>query len=132
LRAGRRDAAREVVAPAGGGAEPPPDRDPTPAEAAALVETLERWLRGLSPGERTITELGLQGYAAPDIAERLGRTERSVRRSPCGSSSSPAGARARPPCGTPWPTTATASASCSARPAGMPRPSPCWRGRWRS
>jgi RNA polymerase sigma-70 factor, ECF subfamily len=86
LRAGRRDAAREVAAPAARNGDGPAtgweplDRDPTPAEAAMLAETLQHWLRGLDPAERAITELGLQGYSTPEIAERLGRTERTVRR----------------------------------------------------
>jgi RNA polymerase sigma-70 factor (ECF subfamily) len=86
LRARRRDAAREVTAPPGGndtgseGAWEIPDRAPTPAEAAILAETLEGWLQGLSSRERTIVQLGLEGYTTQAIAERLGRTERTVRR----------------------------------------------------
>jgi RNA polymerase sigma-70 factor (ECF subfamily) len=87
LRAARRDAAREVTAPqcarrgeAEGGWEAP-DREPTPAEAVMMAETLESWLLGLSPKQRIIVELGLEGYSTQAIAERLGRTERTVRRS---------------------------------------------------
>jgi RNA polymerase sigma-70 factor (ECF subfamily) len=86
LRAGRRDAAREKTAPqaaadthAEDGWELP-DREPTPAEAAMIAETLERWLLDLSPKHRDIVALGLEGHSTEAIAERLGRTERTVRR----------------------------------------------------
>jgi RNA polymerase sigma-70 factor (ECF subfamily) len=86
LRAGRRDAAREVAALQSAddtrsecGWEVP-DREPTPAEAAMMAETLEGWLLGLSPKQRQIVELGLEGHSTQAIAERLGRTERTVRR----------------------------------------------------
>jgi RNA polymerase sigma-70 factor (ECF subfamily) len=86
LRAGRRDAAREITASqsaadtdAAGGWEVP-DREPTPAEAAMMAETFERWLLDLSPRQRDIIVLGLEGHSTEAIAERLGRTERTVRR----------------------------------------------------
>jgi RNA polymerase sigma-70 factor (ECF subfamily) len=75
-RAECRDAAREA-APAD---EDVAGREPTPDEAAALTETVERLLRGLDGDERAILELSLQGYSTPEISERLGRAERSVRR----------------------------------------------------
>jgi RNA polymerase sigma factor (sigma-70 family) len=85
LRAGRRDAAREVPAWSRPDEGRDPvidalDRDPTPAEAAMLAEVLRSWLHGLAPRERAVVELGLQGFSNPEIAERLGRTERTVRR----------------------------------------------------
>jgi DNA-directed RNA polymerase specialized sigma24 family protein len=58
----------------------PPDREPTPDEAVMLSELLEHWLLGMSSGERAVTELGLQGLSTPQIAQRLRRTERTVRR----------------------------------------------------
>jgi RNA polymerase sigma-70 factor (ECF subfamily) len=78
-RAGRRDAAREAA----GDDEAWQDvagREPTPEEAAALAETVERLFRGLGADERAILELSLQGYSTQEISERLGRAERSVRR----------------------------------------------------
>jgi RNA polymerase sigma-70 factor (ECF subfamily) len=82
-RAGRRDAAREA-APAGADAAEPwrdaPGREPTPDEAAALAETVERLLRGLDDDERAIIELSLQGCSTQEVSEALGRAERSVRR----------------------------------------------------
>jgi RNA polymerase sigma-70 factor, ECF subfamily len=81
-RAECRDAAREAAAPADGAAawQDVAGREPTPDEAAALAETVERLLRGLGADERAILELSLQGYSTPEISERLGRAERSVRR----------------------------------------------------
>ena len=81
-RAERRDAAREVAAPAEEDAawQEVSGREPTPDEAAALAETVERLFRGLGSDERAILELSLQGYSTQEIGERLGRAERSVRR----------------------------------------------------
>jgi RNA polymerase sigma-70 factor (ECF subfamily) len=78
-----RDGRREVAAPAAG--DPgspwePVDPGPSPADAAALAETVERLLRRLGPPERAVVELSLQGYSAAEVAERLGRASRSVRR----------------------------------------------------
>jgi RNA polymerase sigma-70 factor (ECF subfamily) len=56
------------------------DREPTPLEAAILTEMVERLLDGLEPPERAIVELSLQGYTTAEIADRLGRSERTVRR----------------------------------------------------
>jgi RNA polymerase sigma-70 factor, ECF subfamily len=84
LRRGRRDAAREVALIDGVNDEErawePSDREPTPDEAVMLTELLDIWLRGMTAGERAVTELGLQGLSTPQIAERLKRTERTVRR----------------------------------------------------
>jgi RNA polymerase sigma-70 factor (ECF subfamily) len=84
LRRGRRDAAREVTLVSRSNDDERPweaaDREPSPDEAAMLAELLQQWLRGMSPGERAVTELGLQGLSTPQIAERLKRTERTVRR----------------------------------------------------
>ncbi len=82
--AGKRDVGREVspnpedsVAPA----DLVLDREPQPEEAAALAETVEELFRVLDdPDERAILELSLQGLTATEIAEHLGRAERSVRR----------------------------------------------------
>ncbi len=82
LRARRRDARRE--SPAGEGKvelwQAAVDREPTPEEAAMLVETVEELFRSLDEDERPILELSLQGYSTAEISERLGRAERSVRR----------------------------------------------------
>lgn len=81
LRAARRNAVREVAWEDGpADCVVPADREPTPEEAAMLAETVERWLAGLGPEERGIVELSLQGYEVGAIAERLRRSERSVKR----------------------------------------------------
>jgi RNA polymerase sigma-70 factor (ECF subfamily) len=53
-------------------------RDPTPAEAAILAETVEQLLRGLKEREREIASLALQGYTAAEISARLNRPKRTV------------------------------------------------------
>jgi len=57
------------------------DRAPSPDEAVILAETVEALFRALDdPDEKAILELSLQGFTTPEISERLGRAERSVRR----------------------------------------------------
>jgi RNA polymerase sigma-70 factor (ECF subfamily) len=71
-----------VAPPQGGEAAPwqePFGREPTPLEAAVLTETIGQLLAGLDEEERPILELSLQGYTTREIAERLGRAERTVR-----------------------------------------------------
>jgi RNA polymerase sigma-70 factor (ECF subfamily) len=83
-RARCRDARREATArPEGEGTEPwweATAQEPTPEQAAMLIETVEQLLRDLSEHERPIMELSLQGYTAQEISLQLGRAERSVRR----------------------------------------------------
>jgi RNA polymerase sigma-70 factor (ECF subfamily) len=55
-------------------------RGPTPAEAAALADTLERVLHGLEPLQRRMVELRLQGCGLEEIAADVRRSERTVRR----------------------------------------------------
>lgn len=79
-KARRRDASREA------GADRPDawlaalDREPSPEEAVILAETVENLFRDVSAHERPVLELSLQGYSVPEICERLGRAERTVRR----------------------------------------------------
>jgi RNA polymerase sigma-70 factor (ECF subfamily) len=92
LRAECRDRAREVaLGPAHGDGDGDErgrsgswreavDHEPTPLEAAILAETVERLLTSLERPERDIVELSLQGYTTPEIAARLGRSRRTVRR----------------------------------------------------
>jgi RNA polymerase sigma-70 factor (ECF subfamily) len=79
-----RDPGREVERPdspgVGEGWWETIDREPTPLEAAILTEMVERLLDGLAPPERAIVELSLQGYTTTEIADRLGRSQRTVRR----------------------------------------------------
>jgi RNA polymerase sigma factor (sigma-70 family) len=54
-------------------------REPTPAEAALLVETLHETMRGLEEREREIIKRGLLGYPDPEISQQVGRTHYTVR-----------------------------------------------------
>ncbi len=83
-RAECRDVQREAAAQPGA-AETAPwweavAREPTPDEAAILVETVEQLLCDLDAEERPILEMSLQGYTTQEITEELGLAERSVRR----------------------------------------------------
>jgi RNA polymerase sigma-70 factor (ECF subfamily) len=81
-RAARRDAARDLPAPAteeGAAWLEPLGREPTPLEAAELCETVDRLLAGLDEDERVVVELSLQGYTTREISDQLGRAERTVR-----------------------------------------------------
>lgn len=77
LRAGRRDAAREVEVRDW---EWVGRRDPTPDEAAVLSETLASWLAAMPPVERAVVQLEMQGLSTSEIARQIERTERTVRR----------------------------------------------------
>lgn len=55
--------------------------EPTPEEAAALADEVERVLSHLDHFGKRVLELRLQGLPLSEIAEDTGRSERSVRRS---------------------------------------------------
>jgi len=57
-----------------------PDREPTPAEAAAFAEELERLLAGLDERDRRAVELLLDGQSVAAVADRVGCSERTVQR----------------------------------------------------
>ena len=82
--AGKRAAGRKLPPAEESGPFGPPDkalaREPTPEEAAALTDTLERMFRGLEPLQRRMVELRLQGCALDEIAAAVQRSERTVRR----------------------------------------------------
>ena len=84
FRAGRRNATREVglenIADESLVRFALADREPTPEDAALLVEAVERSLQGFDPDDRQVIELCLQGYSVREISEQLKRAERSVRR----------------------------------------------------
>lgn len=76
-----RDVRREVALPNDGEAPAAWEavaREPTPDEAAVLAETVAQTLAALTEEERPILELRLQGFTAPEIGERLGRSEHTV------------------------------------------------------
>lgn len=80
-RAQQRDVAREIPAATADGAPAIEglSREPTPAEAAELAETVTRLMESLDADERPILELSLQGYSTREISEQLNRAERTVR-----------------------------------------------------
>jgi RNA polymerase sigma-70 factor (ECF subfamily) len=53
---------------------------PTPEEAAAFADEFERLLRSLDEEERQIVDLKLQECTHDEVAQRLGISERTVRR----------------------------------------------------
>ncbi|MBY0522203.1 MAG: sigma-70 family RNA polymerase sigma factor [Gemmataceae bacterium] len=55
-------------------------REPSPAEAAALTDLVEELLRRSPESERPILLLSLEGYSQLEISDRVGCTERTVRR----------------------------------------------------
>lgn len=55
-------------------------REPTPLEAAELADTLESLMQRLTPRERAVATLRLQGHSVLEISARVGRTERTVER----------------------------------------------------
>jgi len=81
-RAGRRSVDAEVpLDRVNEGAIPGHRHDPTPEDAAALADELERVIAHLDPFGRRVLELRLQGALVAEIAGDTGRSERSVRRS---------------------------------------------------
>ncbi|HVX61833.1 MAG TPA: sigma-70 family RNA polymerase sigma factor [Pirellulales bacterium] len=55
-------------------------REPTPIEAAALTELVEKLMAGLEPLQQQMLDLRLQGHTFEEIAELTSRSERTVRR----------------------------------------------------
>ena len=54
--------------------------DPSPVEALALVDLLEKVMRSLEPAERRMLEMRLQGYTLAEVAAEVRCSERTVRR----------------------------------------------------
>jgi RNA polymerase sigma-70 factor (ECF subfamily) len=55
-------------------------REPTPAEAAVLAETVRQLMAGLEGRDRDIVSLALQGHTAAEISTSLERPQRAVYR----------------------------------------------------
>jgi RNA polymerase sigma factor (sigma-70 family) len=53
---------------------------PTPAEAAEFADQFQRILESLDEEARQVVDLKLQDYTQAEIAERMGSSERTVRR----------------------------------------------------
>ena len=81
-RRGKRDAGAEVKASSADGdlLMTYISREPTPDEAAIFIDELEFFLRELRPEDRTIIEMRLEGFDNVEIAERLGISDRTIRR----------------------------------------------------
>jgi RNA polymerase sigma-70 factor, ECF subfamily len=58
----------------------PADPGPTPAEAAEFADQLRLLLASFDEEERQIIELKLQDHSHEEVAQRLGSSERTVRR----------------------------------------------------
>jgi len=58
----------------------PVDRQPTPEEAAAFGDSFAALLATLDEEERQVVELKLQDLTNDEVAEKLGSSERTVRR----------------------------------------------------
>jgi RNA polymerase sigma factor (sigma-70 family) len=57
-----------------------PDAQPTPAEAAEFADQLEQVLNALDDEERQVVLLRLEQCSCEEVAQRLGCSERTVRR----------------------------------------------------
>jgi RNA polymerase sigma-70 factor (ECF subfamily) len=55
-------------------------QEPSPIEALALVDEVERLMQRLDPEQRRMLELRLQGHDLEEIAEQTQRSQRTVRR----------------------------------------------------
>jgi RNA polymerase sigma factor (sigma-70 family) len=80
LRAARRDAGRDVEWPDDGALASLLDHAPTPEEEAVLAETINGLLGAMTREDRPIVEHLLLGLTAREVADRLGCSERTVRR----------------------------------------------------
>lgn len=54
--------------------------EPTPEQAAALMDEVQYMMRGWEPDQRRMLEMRLAGYKYEEIARMLNRSERTVRR----------------------------------------------------
>jgi RNA polymerase sigma-70 factor (ECF subfamily) len=54
--------------------------EPSPAEAAALIDQIDELLRGLPALYRDLLQLRLEGYTVSDTAARLGVSRRTIHR----------------------------------------------------
>lgn len=54
--------------------------DPTPEQAAAIIDEVEFVMRGLDPTQRQILMMRLDGHQLTEIAAEVSRSERTVRR----------------------------------------------------
>jgi RNA polymerase sigma factor (sigma-70 family) len=58
----------------------PVDPNPSPAEAAEFADQFQQLLAGMDEEERQVVDLKLQEHTNDEVAQRLGCSERTVRR----------------------------------------------------
>lgn len=79
----KRSPDREAALPAGSDRErslDPTASEPTPAEVAEFADEMQRMFDALDDEERQFVQLRIEGLKQSEIAERLGCSERTVRR----------------------------------------------------
>ena len=54
--------------------------EPSPEETSAFLDQLEHFLDKLAPEDRKVLEMRMEGYNNVEIAEKLGVTDRTIRR----------------------------------------------------
>lgn len=82
-RAAKRDAAMEATSGPADEKDRLADvftREPTPEEANMFLDEMEHFLNRIGPQDRQIIEMRMQGYNNLEIAERLGISDRKIRR----------------------------------------------------
>ena len=79
-RADKRNVTREQSPPEAGSFEQAISREPSPAEAAELVDHLEQLLDGMPDAHREIFGLIIQGYSRTEVAEKLQISRMTVHR----------------------------------------------------
>jgi RNA polymerase sigma-70 factor (ECF subfamily) len=62
------------------GGKPLMDTEPTPAEAAEFADEMHQLLSGMDEEERQVVSMKLERFTYAEMAERLGCSERTVRR----------------------------------------------------
>lgn len=62
------------------GAVPAEAAEPSPAEAAEFADELQRLLSDMDEEERQVVLLRIEDYTYPEIADKLGRSKRTIRR----------------------------------------------------
>ena len=76
--AGKRDLRKEVNVVDAASSDSVANCDPTPGEAACLLEIYEGFRNGLTDVERAVFDLHLQGKTTSDISVEVQRTRRTV------------------------------------------------------
>jgi RNA polymerase sigma-70 factor (ECF subfamily) len=78
--AGKRDCMLEGAADAPLNLADLADQEPSPETVVAFLDQFEHFLNALRPQDRKILEMRLEGYRTQEIADKLGISDRHVRR----------------------------------------------------